>query len=86
MRSLGLLHYRHQYDDHETFWLGPYVSLSDESDKRYQDHIVPFYYSWYTPEHEGNIFIPLYISYEDQSKYYHVNLGGVSVAREVTAG
>lgn len=84
--AIAPMHYHNRRSDRLTFWLGLYYSYSDESDQDYVDHLFPLYYSWWDKQSKGNILLPLYLNYEDDNKYYHLNIGGLSLGQEKIPG
>ncbi|MCB1174178.1 MAG: hypothetical protein KDK39_11450, partial [Leptospiraceae bacterium] len=74
--AYGLLHYQHKSPGQQRWWLGPWFEKSDEIEQRYQTHVVPFYFSWFTPHSRGNITVPLYMDYEDNTKTWQANISG----------
>ncbi len=59
-------------------------------------HVFPLYYSWSTYGKEkdgrdklvedGQIFLPFYVSYEDETRYFHANLSGLSILKSRGTG
>lgn len=80
--SFSPLHYYSRRDEDYRLITPVYYRSEETAKESSVEHILPLFYSWESRESVGDLLLPVYLRYEDRSRYIRITAVGLSLREQ----